>query len=139
LRRQPTERRAAPRYSTYLEKALPVHVHLLGQKSGSAGESRSLGRVVGYTRDVSESGLGLVVPDLRIAGRNIVNAERLLLVIVGLPAGPVEMRAAGVRHVEMEKGNPEAGYLVGIQIREMAPADRSRYKKFINSLAVGDV
>ena len=137
LRGRPSERRAAPRYTTRLEKALPVHVHLLEQ---SEGGDQPTGRIVGYTRDVSETGLGIVVPHLRIAGRTIVNPERLLLVVAGIPTGPVTMRAAGVRHVELdEKDSVDSGYLVGVHIREMEPDDRARYLKYLASLAVGDI
>jgi len=132
LRKYVGERRAAPRYATRLEKSLTVYVSLSDPKLTGA-------RLVGYTRDVSETGLGVVLPELRIAGRSVVHPERELRLMIGLPYEPVEMRAAAVRHVELGEDEFDSGYLVGVQIREMSPADRGRYMKYLRSLAVGDV
>ena len=134
LRKYLGERRAAPRYATRLEKTLAVHVQLLEEGPGPSG------RLIGYTRDLSETGLGVILPQLRIAGRSVVNPERLLVVIVGIPPEPVEMRAVGVRYAELdEEGGIDHGYLVGVHIREMTPTDRTRYLKYLASLAVGEI
>ncbi|HEX5708426.1 MAG TPA: PilZ domain-containing protein [Pyrinomonadaceae bacterium] len=134
LRRFVGDRRAAPRYPvTHLEKALVVHITL-----GDGGDAmRGGARLVGYTRDVSETGLGVVLPDVRIGGRLIVNPERALRLLVGLPTGAVEMTATAVRYAEPE--GDESGYLVGVHINEMPKAHRALYLKFINSLAVGEM
>jgi len=137
LRKYFGDRRAAPRCATRLEKALAVHVYLADAK-GAAGETKAP-RLVGYTNDVSETGLGIVLPTVRLAGRRVDSPERALRVVVGLPHEQVEMQVVGVRSVELEAGEPESGYLVGVHIREMAPDDRRRYLKYLRSLAVGDI
>ena len=137
LRKYFADRRVAPRYATRLEKALVVHVYLSDAK-GAAGETKPA-RLVGYTHDVSETGLGIVLPTTRIAGRRVDSPGRALRVVVGLPNEQVEMQAAGVRSVELEEGEPGSGYLVGVHIGEMAPDDRRRYLKYLGSLAVGRI
>lgn len=135
LRRLVGERRAAPRYVVaHLEKALVVHITPGNQ---AAQQGREGPRLVGYTRDVSETGLGVVVPDVRLSGRLIVGPDRALRLLVGLPSGAVEMTATAVRYAEPEDGAGD--YLVGVHIGEMSKADRARYLKFINSLAVGEI
>ena len=88
---------------------------------------------------MSETGLGIVLPTVRLAGRRVDSPERALRVVVGLPREQVEMQVVGVRSVELEAGEPESGYLVGVHIREMTPDDRQRYLKYLHSLAVEDI
>ncbi|HYP52306.1 MAG TPA: PilZ domain-containing protein [Pyrinomonadaceae bacterium] len=131
------ERRAAPRYVTRLEKSLTVYVYLLDPKTGA--ETGRGARIVGYTRDVSETGLGVILPEVRVAGRSVVRAGRELRLLVGIPHEPVEMEGAVVRHVRLAKGELDSGYLVGVHITGMSDADRARYAKYLNGLAVKDI
>ena len=131
------ERRAAPRYTTRLDKSLTVYVYLLDPKTGADTGSGS--RIVGYTRDLSETGLGVILPEVRVAGRSVVRGERDLRLLIGLPGEPVGMRATVVRHVKLEADGLDTGYLVGVQIKEMADADRARYMKYLRRLAVNDI
>lgn len=71
LRANVGNRRAAPRYMTHLEKALVVHIYLPDATAHDGGGGKRAPRLVGHTRDVSETGLGVVVPDIRLAGRNL--------------------------------------------------------------------
>lgn len=127
------ERRLSPRYNA-----------VLGCRISLPEEERSSvilfpeAEVAGRTRDVSETGLGVVVSDVRIAGRRIDKPGRALRVVVGLPDGPVEMRVVGVRSVQLEEDDPESGHLVGVHIGEMAPEDRKRYMKYLRSFVVGE-
>ncbi|MDQ3908396.1 MAG: PilZ domain-containing protein [Acidobacteriota bacterium] len=136
LRKPRGERRAAPRYGTHLENRLTVHVHLADSKLERPRDQRAPQHLVGYTRDVSESGLGVVLPDVRIAGRAVVGRDRTLRVQLGLPGRVVEMSAVAVRQAPLEGG--EAGHLVGMQIQEMSHDDRAYYTKFLRSLALPD-
>jgi PilZ domain len=136
LRKPRGERRAAPRYATHLENRLSVSVHLADAKPASERTQRAPQELIGHTRDVSESGLGVVLPDVRIAGRVIVGSDRGLLVRLWLPGRVVEMSARAVRHAPLEGGEP--GYLVGIEIQAMSQDDRAYYLKFLRSLAVPD-
>lgn len=133
LRMYVGNRRAAPRYTTHLEKALTVHIYL--SRPGTGGTAAP--RLVGFTRDVSETGLGVVIPDIRLSGRQLVSPDRTLHVLVGIPSGAVAMTASAVRYAEADEGT--GGYLVGLHIAEMEPRDRALYAKFINSLAVSEI
>lgn len=132
---QRAERRAAPRYTTHLEKRLSVQLQFADLKLERPRAPHDLS-LSGYTRDVSESGLGVILPGVRIAGRSIIGADRALRLLLGLPGGVVEMSAEAVRHVPLEGDEP--GYLVGIQIRDMSREARERYINFLRSLAVPD-
>ena len=132
LRSQPDERRAVPRHATHLDKKLYVYVYHYAPNPAAGAP-----RLVGYTRDVSELGVGVVLQTHRLAGRSIVGPERKLRVLLGLPEAPVEMIAGVVRCAEME--GADGGYIVGVQIQSMGGQDRARYLRFLGALTVPDI
>lgn len=138
LRRHTAERRAAPRYTTHLSEALVVYLYHAEQKTRE-GSSEPEPRLIGYTRDVSETGLGVVLSSLRLAGLDITHGERKLRALVGIPSSPVGMQVMVVRHVELEPDGADSGFLVGVRITEMHPADRTRYLKYLKQLSVGEM
>ena len=89
------------------------------------------------TRDVSESGLGLVAPSIYIGYDCVVDKGRTLLVSLALPAGRVELKATPVHYVRQDREGDEAVYLIGLSILEMGARDRRRYSEFLAGLAGG--
>jgi PilZ domain len=136
LRLKPvTERRATPRFTTHLERRLVVNVSLLEMKTeGSRGPTV----LAGFTRDVSESGLGIVLPDIRIGKSSVTRPDKTLRIMLGLPGEPIEIHALPVRYVEVEEGGESDGYLVGVRITEMSERDRSRYRAFLKTLSINE-
>ena len=129
------ERRAAPRFTTHLENRLVVNVSLLEVKN-RPDNARLRSVLAGYTRDVSETGLGIIVPDIRIGGLNITRPDRMLRIMLGLPGHPVEIRAVPVRYVELEEeeDGEKSRYLIGMLIKAMSKRDRTHYDAFLKSL-----
>ncbi len=126
-----TERRAAPRFTTHLERGLVVNVSLLDMKmEGSRGPTV----LAGFTRDISESGLGIVLPDIRIGKSSVTRPDKTLRIMLGLPGEPIEIHALPARYVKVEEGGESEGYLLGVRIIEMSARDRSRYEAFLKSL-----
>ena len=126
------EKRSAPRYTTHLEEQLVVTILL--SNIGRRKEHERVPMIAGFTRDISESGLGIVVGQLNIAGRSILKAERALVVRLGLPTGAIEMRAKAVRHAELEEAGSGKKYLIGMQIEEMSNRDRQAYMGYLKRL-----
>lgn len=134
LRPRPTtERRAATRFTTHLERRLVVNVSLL---DGKAEGTRGPTVLAGFTRDVSESGLGIVLPDIRIGKSSVTRPDKTLRIMLGLPGEPIEIHALPVRHVEIEEGGESEGYLVGVHIIKMSERDRSHYRAFLQTLSI---
>ena len=88
--------------------------------------------VEGYTKDISESGLALVVPSLRIGDTYLTDSKcKLRIVLLNLPTGEVEIEAAPVRYEELEGG---AGHLIGVRITRISEDDRARFNQYLNTL-----
>src|SRR3982750_4587589 len=121
-------RRRAKRYRA----RLPFSVSLLGIKT--AAESpipRRLPQIEGYTRDLSETGLALVVPTIRIGDHYLTGAGRRLLVTLKHPTGPLALQVTPVRYEQLDEDHTERGYLIGVRIEEISDADRARFIAYL--------
>jgi hypothetical protein len=90
--------------------------------------ARRLPSLNGHTLDISNTGLALIVPAIRIGEHYLAGADRRLHVKLELPSGPVEMRLATVRYESLED---ESGYLIGARILEMSDTDRVSFEKYV--------
>jgi len=90
-----------------------------------------LPKLAGHTLDVSVTGLGLVVPAIRIGEHYLAGADRTLHIKLELPSGPVEMKVATVRYESLED---ESGYLIGARILEMSDTDRMSFQKYVTRI-----
>src|SRR5713101_3399530 len=71
---------------------LPLNVFLIDQQLHLNG-SRRPASISGHTGDVSTTGLGLVVPAIRIGEHYLVGENRGLRIELELPGGPVALQA----------------------------------------------
>jgi hypothetical protein len=131
LREIVADRRNSPRRRAQRQARLLFNVSVI---SGDSGESRTQTiPLIGFTRDISETGLALVVPSLRVGDRYLVDEGcTLRVVLLDLPTGEVEIFCTPRRYQELE-GN-ETGHLIGVEITEMNESDRSRLLLFLKTL-----
>jgi hypothetical protein len=122
------ERRQSPRHQAKLKAHLLFSVLLVDTKTtGGSAPPQSL-NLVGQTRDISATGLGLVIPVEQIDEKYLTGEESALRVELYLPTGPIEIRAKPVRcerlsETPLKSIFPE-GYLIGAQITEVSDPDR---------------
>jgi PilZ domain len=90
--------------------------------------------VEGQTRDISSSGLALIVPVIRINDHYLAGEGRSLLLRLELPLGPLEIQATPMRYERLDETGAEKGYLIGVSITAMSDDDRLRYDEYIVSL-----
>ena len=133
LRQYMGNRRAAPRFATHLEAALALNVSLPKTKSEKKGAEQPL-RLAGYTRDISASGMALIVPSIRIGGQYLTGENRTLLIMLKLPAGPIEIEATPVRYSPLDEDGADTGYLVGVQIISMSDEDRALFNDYLEKM-----
>ena len=115
------DRRGAPRVSVRLPFSISIH-----GTNGNGGRERLL---EGYTRDVSASGLGLIVHTVRIDSYYIFVDGRPRKLILRLPSGPVTMLVLPVRSERL--GDSGAGYIIGVRITTIGEEDRQRYLEYL--------
>jgi hypothetical protein len=112
---------------------LAVSVSIIERDAPAESLQRPL-TVLGYTRDISASGLALIVPAIRsdISERG----NYLLRIILALPTGDVSMNAIAVRHERLDAASPDIGYLIGAVISEMSESERNLYLEYLRTLGV---
>jgi hypothetical protein len=125
-------RRRAPRYQTHLEVGLALSVSLPGAKA-NAQRSEEL-KLAGYTRDISETGLAIIVPAIRIGGQYITDGNRTLHIMLKLPNGTVKLHGTPARYSPLDEDATDTGYLIGIQIERMSDDDRALFKAYLETL-----
>ena len=124
-------RRRARRYRA----RLLFSISLLDVKAvAESAIPRRLPQIEGYTRDLSETGLALVVPTIRIGDHYLTGAGRRLLVIIQHPTGPLAFHAVPVRYEQLDEDSNERGYLIGVQIEEISDTDRARFIAYLETL-----
>ena len=131
------ERRRSRRFHAQLPARLDA---VLVYSDGRAGDAAggNLLRLSCRTRDLSETGLALVVPAARLDERFLPRESCLMLVLLELPggSGQVALEAAPMHHQLV--GGDEAGgasYLVGASIQNISGRDRARFLAFLDTLA----
>ena len=126
-------RRVAPRYVTHLEVGLALNVSLPGANAGAQANDPPF-RLAGYTRDISASGLALIVPSIRVGGQYVTGENRRLRIMLKLPTGPIEIYATPVRYSPLDEDGVDTGYLVGVQIVSMSDEDRARFNAYLEKM-----
>jgi hypothetical protein len=97
----------------------------------SSNGSRRLPSIEGHTSDVSSTGIGLIVPAIRIGEHYLVGDDKRLHLSLDLPSGPAELTLTPVRYESLEEHEEEIGYLIGARILDMNEADRKRFEEYL--------
>lgn len=126
LRELVADRRRAPRYRV----SLPVSVSLL-----DAEASAEPALVQGHTRDLSDDGLGVVLPNIRVGGRYLVGDSVTLRVTLKLPEGYARLYGTPVRYEKLEGVGPDKGFVVGIRLTDTSERDHALLVNYLKSLS----
>lgn len=119
-------RRRSPRYRVRLSvRVSPV------KSAKPASVSAEGDALYGYTRDISTTGMSLILPAIRINNIYIAGEDRVLEVLVENESEPIVMYAVPVRYEKLEEGEADKGYLIGLRITEMSEDDRSLYERLL--------
>lgn len=91
----------------------------------------------GHTRNISETGLALIVPPIRQGVDILAATNRKLLIVLELPSGSIRLQAMPVRYERTSLRDAENGYLLGVRIISMSKDDRVRFLRYIHRLTRG--
>ena len=129
------DRRRSPRHKAQLNARLLFSVSLVDSKAPAGSIPHTL-NLVGQTRDISEIGLGLIVPIAQIDERYLAGEGNTLKIELYLPTGPVEIHATLVRYERLSEGKEKSifndGYIIGAQITKVS--DRARFLEYLHTL-----
>ena len=87
--------------------------------------------VIGETVDISKSGIGFIVPSIRVKEKYLVGQLRALNVEIDLPTGKISMRLIGRRYEKVGQHISTERFLIGAEILELRGADREAYESFL--------
>ena len=129
-----SERRGAIRYGAQLDARLLFQISIEPAAGRPPGDAPHTLRLVGHTRNISETGFAFIVPTLRIGDRfaHVIGSQ--LRITLYLPSGQVEIRATPVRYEQLPPTDSERGYLIGVRIVEMADNEWVRMVEYVRSL-----
>lgn len=125
------ERRSSARCVAHLEARLLFSLSLAATRRGDS-QAQMPRLLEGYTRNLSETGLAIVVPSLHFGGRYLNVVGSPLYIQLELPAGSVRMRARPVRAERLDDG--EEGYLIGARITEMNDSEWVKLVQYVRTL-----
>ena len=138
LRKWSGNRRQVPRHDVQLEVRLQAHLLVsitLPQTQTEIPESLGPGQLIGSTRNVSETGLAIVVPSLRVGTRRITEENCTLNIVLDIyPAGLIDIDAVLVHHQRLDEKEKHDGYLIGVRITKMSDGDRNLYLGYLDIL-----
>ena len=84
----------------------------------------------GYTRDVSENGLGLIMPAIRIGDRYLAGENCRLAIRLELPDKPIQLTASSARYEPLDDPS-EMGFLIGVNITNISDEDRKLFTAYL--------
>jgi hypothetical protein len=125
-----SNKRRTLRRKAALRISLNVDPSVLDNKAAYDGPGESL-TLLGYTLDMNETGLSLILPSFRIDEEFCADQSRTLQVEIALPKAPVVMEAAPVHCKPVDAREPHSGYLLGLRVISMNEGDQQRFLRFL--------
>lgn len=125
------ERRRAPRLTAGCDAELTTSLAILDSDAQSQDESLVF---FGRTKDLSASGLALILPSTLIDERYCSDESRLQLSL-HLPTGPVSLEVTAVRCEPLRQEDTAMGYLMGTRILSIDD-NRDEYDEYLRSISV---
>ena len=89
--------------------------------------------ILGETVDISRSGIGFLVPSIRLKEKYLVGQDRNLNIEIDLPTGKVHMRAIGRRYEKVGIHISTERFLVGAEIMSIDDVDKENYETFLKN------
>jgi hypothetical protein len=90
------------------------------------------------TRDLSESGIGVVAGSIYVGYTCVVDEGCALRLRLALPAGEIEMEATSAHYIRLDSGAEPPVYLIGLRISSISDEARALYNNYLEELSVSD-
>lgn len=123
---KPTQQRRSPR----VEARLPLKVMILGTEF-KMDDVRYQPSLTGHTHDLSEIGLGILLPLEHVGELDLSGTYRRIKVVLDLPERRVEIYATAVHSRSGAQQTRGVNRLVGARITKMSPEDGRRLRNYL--------
>ena len=124
-------RRHVSRRTARVSARLPFTIGLLEPGTVTRQPLSGKRSLTGHTSDLSETGMTLVLPSVRIGNSYLTEETHYLLIELETPSGLVTMLGSPARFAYTE----DAGYLLGVKIIKMQDEDHATYLSYLRTLA----
>ncbi|HEX8475352.1 MAG TPA: PilZ domain-containing protein [Pyrinomonadaceae bacterium] len=129
-------RRRARRYRATLPATVALSQSKAKVETANATVTKPrLPSLTGETCDISETGLAIIVPAIRIGEHYLSGNNRGLDITLELPnSTSISLRATPMRYEQLEREGHKTSYIIGARITEMSDDDRRLLTKYLDTL-----
>jgi PilZ domain len=125
----PEDRRQSPRLDVNLQARLEFSV-LMREADAKQSGVQHLRACAGYTMNISQHGLALVLQAQNIDEEYLTGGEGSMAIELDLPNGlSLEIQATPVRYEKLEDG-----YMIGARISSMTPRNRELFDEYLEEI-----
>jgi hypothetical protein len=118
---------------------LPFVVTFLSSRKGPQSRRSDKPALLGFTRNLSETGMTLLLPSVRIGDAYLTDIERHLEIKLELPDGPLAIHTTPVRFEQLPRREAGCGYLLAVRIVDVLNDKRDRYLALLKTVGGKDV
>lgn len=122
------------------ELRLPLTLSFQDCRTHRAYASKTSSRaatISGHTRNISDTGLSLILPSVHFGNRYLMDGDLTLEIELESPSGSINFQVAPVRYEALDENQAECGYLVGLRITKIADAERQRLASYLRQAKRG--
>ena len=119
------DRRQSPRVRTRVLFSISIRKKV--RSNGAADRT-----LKGHTRDVSITGLAMMLPQVHLEGHHLAAESRELQVMLELPGGAIPLVVIPKRYEKLDEAELGCNYLIGAKIVQISDEDRIRLENFIS-------
>ncbi|MDX6710527.1 MAG: hypothetical protein QOH96_1543 [Blastocatellia bacterium] len=126
------ESRQAPRRLARHEVCLNVSLSLFDTQTGIADARKQQFILYGTTHDLSDSGVAVVITNVKIDQRFFEEAHLLPLTLF-LPNGQVQMEISPVRYNLLNAVQPDEGFFIGAKLSRISDDQRAILRQYFDT------
>jgi hypothetical protein len=110
-----------------IKLSVPITISLESEESATAKTQY----IRGETKDLSKSGVAMILPNIRICEKYLVGENRTIYAEMDLPNGRIKVEFVGCRYEQLGIHDSVASYLIGARISKMSENDRTLYEEYL--------